>query len=226
MKESTVKKLWSVKWNLVIMAAFCFAYAVYIYVTPAAVGEGTFMITPTAGLPGLLKQLPWIFIGLGVLGIISSFASTSGWVLAWTEPVMGLAMFVFGFWELFFPYDISVFSKTYAFIGIFMAFYVMFVSLHMDRIGKGHWFVELCLAAVTWIVSFVNIMNFAGEHATQGLTSLTFFIAAWGFTYGAIILTGEGSLDESIASPVRFFRARKAAKAAKAGNAGKVKAAA
>lgn len=86
MKESTVKKLWSVKWNLVIMAAFCFAYAVYIYVTPAAGGEGTFMITPTAGLPGLLKQLPWIFIGLGVLGIISSFASTSGWVLAWTEP--------------------------------------------------------------------------------------------------------------------------------------------
>lgn len=67
MKESTVKKLWSVKWNLVIMAAFCFAYAVYIYVTPAAGGEGTFMITPTAGLPGLLKQLPWIFIGLGVL---------------------------------------------------------------------------------------------------------------------------------------------------------------
>ena len=214
MKESTVKKLWGVKWNLVIMAAFCFFYAVYVYVTPEHGGMGTFMITPTAGLPGLLKQLPWIFLGLGVTGIIATFASTSGWILGWTELAVDLVMFVFGFWELFFPYDITVFSQTFAFVGIFMAFYIMFVSLHMDRIGEGRWFVELCVAAATWIVSFVNIMNFAGESASQGLTSLTLFLAGWGFTYGAIILSGKGDIDESIAAPARFFRARKAAKAA------------
>lgn len=216
MKQSISEKLWGVKWNLVIMAAFCFFYAVYVYVTPEHGGMGTFMITPTAGLPGLLKQLPWIFLGLGATGIIATFASKSGWILGWTELAVGLVMFVFGFWELFFPYDITVFSKTFAFVGIFFAFYIMFISLHMDRIGKGRWFVELCVAAATWIVSFVNIMNFAGEAAAQGLTSLTLMIAAWGFTYGAIILSGEGSIDESIAAPANFFRARKAAKKAAA----------
>ena len=215
MKDTVSNKLWGVKWNLVIMAAFCFFYAVYVYVTPALGGEGTFMITPTAGLPGLLKQLPWIFLGLGATGIIATFASHAGWVLGWTELAVDLVMFVFGFWELFFPYDIQVFSQTFAFVGIFMAFYVMFISLHMDRIGKGRWFVELCVAAATWIVSFVNIMNFAGESAAQGLTSLTLFLAGWGFTYGAIILSGEGNIDDSIAAPARFFRERKAAKAGK-----------
>lgn len=184
------KKLWDVKWNLVVMAVFCFGFAVYAYVTPAEGGSGVFMITPHNGLPGLLKVIPWCSLVLGVLGIIASFASKSTWVLSWLEPVLGLFMFVFGFWELFFPYDISVFSKTFAFVGIFLAFYVMFIALEMDRKNKGRWFVTLVLAAAIWCVSFFNLMNFAGESASQGLTCLEFFLAGWGFTYGAIILTG------------------------------------
>lgn len=215
MKETTKKKLWDVKWNLVIMAAFCFAFAVYMYVTPEHGGEGMFMITPHDGLPGLLKMLPWCGIALGATGIIASFASRSTWVLSWVEPIMGLAMFVFGFWELFFPYDIKIFSQTWAFVGIFLAFYVMFVSMEMMRKGRGHWFVELVLAAAVWIVSFINIMNFAGEAATQALSSLTLFLAAWGFVYGAVILTGvEPEYGDNCVLP--FGKAAKARRAAKA----------
>lgn len=208
------KKLHGVKWNLVLMAAFCALYAIYIYVTPAVGGEGTFMVTPVEGLDGLLKQIPWIAIVLGALSIILSFTSNAGWVLGWVEPIMGAVMFVFGFWELFFPYDIAVFSQTYCFLGVFMAFYVMFVALHMDRIGRGHWFIELCLAAATWIVSFVNIFNFAGESSAQGLASLTLYLAAFGFAYGAIILSGQGNIDDAACAPVRFFAKRRAAKVA------------
>ena len=215
-KDQIIKKLWGIKWSLVAMAAFCFLYAVYVYVTPSWGGEGTFMITPHEGLAGLLHQLPWIFIFLGALGMILPFASTSGWVLGWTEPVLGFSMFVFGFWELFFPYDIAVFSQTFAFVGIFLAFYVMFIALHMDRVNKGRWFAELCVAAATWIVSFVNIMDFAGAAASQGLVSLTLFLAGWGFTYGAVILSGEGDAEQSIMAPVRLVQRLRASKKAKA----------
>ena len=60
MKDEIIKKLLDVKWNLVIMAAFCFLFAVYMYVTPVEGGLGMFMITPHNGLAGLLEMLPWI----------------------------------------------------------------------------------------------------------------------------------------------------------------------
>lgn len=215
MKETTKKKLWSVKWNLVILAAFCFAFAVYAYVTPVEGGPGVFMITPHNGLPGLLTMLPWIGVVLGALTLISSFVSTSTWVLGWTEPVLGLVMFVAGFWELFFPYDIKVFSTTWAIIGIFLAFYVMFIALEMMRKQRGHWIVELVLAAAVWIVAFLNIMNFAGSDATQELTCLDLFLAAWGFTYGAIKLTGVAPTHgDNCTCP--FHKKDKATKAAAA----------
>ena len=165
MKDEIIKKLLDVKWNLVIMAAFCFLFAVYMYVTPVEGGLGMFMITPHNGLAGLLEMLPSIGIFLGAATFIASFVSKSTWVLGWTEPVLGALMFVAGFWELFFPYDIAVFSLTYAFVGIFLAFYVMFIALEMDRKGVGHWFMTLVLAAAIWAVSFFNMMNFAGEGA-------------------------------------------------------------
>ena len=62
MKDEIIKKLLEVKWNLVIMAAFCFLFAVYMYVTPVEGGLGMFMITPHNGLTGLLEMLPWIGI--------------------------------------------------------------------------------------------------------------------------------------------------------------------
>jgi len=206
--DAIKEQLLLVKWNLVIMAAFCFGMAAYNYVTPSWGGLGMFMITPHDGLDGILAMLPWCGIALGVLTGIASFVSRSGWVLSWIEILMSLVMFVFGFWELFFPYDIGVYSQTWAFVGIFLAFFIMFIALHMDREGVGHWFVELCVAAATWIVSFINIMDFAGPAASQGLTSLTLFIAAWGFVYGAVALHGVGSLDESIWAPVRALRGR------------------
>ena len=190
MMEAVAKRLWSVKWNLVVMAAFCFLFSVYMYVTPAEGGLGMFVITPHDGLDGLLGMLPWIGVFLGAITFICSFVSTSTWVLGWTEPALGAVMFVAGFWELFFPYDIKVFSFTWAVLGIFLAFYVMFIALEMMRKERGHWFVELVLAAVIWGVSFFNMMNFAGEGAQVALSCLELFLAGWGFVYGVVVLTG------------------------------------
>lgn len=197
MLEDMGKKLLAVKWNLVIMAAFCFLFTIYMYVTPVEGGLGMFMITPHNGLAGLLEMLPWIGIVLGAATFIASFVSTSTWVLGWTEPVLGALMFVGGFWELFFPYDIKVFSLTYAFVGIFLAFYVMFIALEMDRKHVGRWFVTLVLAAAIWAVSFFNMMNFAGEGASVALSCLELFLAGWGFVYGAIVLSGVEAIKGS-----------------------------
>lgn len=214
--DSIKEKLLQVKWSLVIMAVFCFSMAAYNYVTPAIGGVGMFMITPHDGLAGILSMLPWCSIVLGALTLIGSFISRSGWVLSWVEIVLSLVMFVFGFWELFFPYDISIYSQTMAFVGIFLAFFVMFIALDIDRRDAGHWFIELVVAAAVWIVSFVNIMNFAGEGASQGLTSLALFIAGWGFVYGAVALHGKGSIDEDIWAPVRGLLASRDKKAVSA----------
>ena len=79
MKDEIIKKLLDVKWNLVIMAAFCFLFAVYMYVTPVEGGLGMFMITPHNGLAGLLEMLPWIgiFLGAATLDAIQPRARTS-----------------------------------------------------------------------------------------------------------------------------------------------------
>lgn len=190
MVEELVKTLRGVKWNLVLMAAFCFLFAVYMYVTPVEGGVGMFMITPRNGLVGLLQMLPWIGIFLGAATFVSSFVSTSTWVLGWVEPALGILMFVAGFWELFFPYDIKVFSLAYSFVGIFLAFYVMFIALEIERKRAGNWIATLVLAAVIWVVSFFNMMNFAGEGGSVALTCLQFFLAGWGFVYGALALNG------------------------------------
>lgn len=190
MVEELVKTLRGVKWNLVLMAAFCFLFAVYMYVTPVEGGVGMFMITPRNGLAGLLQMLPWIGIFLGAATFVSSFVSTSTWVLGWVEPALGILMFVAGFWELFFPYDIKVFSLAFSFVGIFLAFYVMFIALEIERKRAGNWIATLVLAAVIWVVSFFNMMNFAGEGGSVALTCLQFFLAGWGFVYGALALNG------------------------------------
>lgn len=89
-----------------------------------------------------------------------------------------------------FPYDIKVFSLAYSFVGIFLAFYVMFIALEIERKRAGNWIATLVLAAVIWVVSFFNMMNFAGEGGSVALTCLQFFLAGWGFVYGALALNG------------------------------------
>lgn len=190
MKDIIVRKLLSVKWSLAVMAVFSFFLAAYVYVTPPQGGLGMFMITPTNGLEGTIEQLPWFLITFGALAFIGSFVSKSTWVLGFVEPVMGLIMFVVGFWELFFPYDFQIVSQTWAVVGIFLAFYVMFVALELDRKRAGVWLAELVLAAAIFIASFVNLFNFAGDGGTQALSALPLFLAGIGFLYGAVRLTG------------------------------------
>ena len=126
MKDLIVRRLLRVKWGLAVMAVFSLFLSFYVYVTPAQGGTGMFMITPTNGLEGTIEQLPWFLIVFGALAFIGSVVSKSTWVLGFVEPVMALIMFVVGFWELFFPYDFTVVSQTWAVVGVFLSFYVMF----------------------------------------------------------------------------------------------------
>ena len=190
MVDEIVKKLKGVKWSLVAMAAFCFGYAVYMYVTPVWGGLGLFMVTPRDGLDGLVALLPWIGIFLGATTLILSFASTSAWVLGWTEPVLGAGMLALGLWELYFPYNLVAFSQVYAVVGMFLAFYIVFVALEMARRGAGHWGVELALALVILCVSFYNLMGLGGAGAALPVSCLELFLAGWGFVYGALSLSG------------------------------------
>lgn len=190
MKDATLKKLLAVKWNLVLMAVFCFCLAVYTFITPETGGEGMFYVTPRDGLTGILNLIPWCFIVFGGLGFIASFASKASWVLGWTEPLLGAGMFVWGFWELIFPFDISEFGTTFGFVGIFLAFYLMFVALDMDAKKTGKWLAELVLAAVVWIVSFWGLMNLSGRAGAVDVACLALFLAGWGFVYGVAILSG------------------------------------
>ena len=190
MKDLIVRRLLRVKWGLAVMAVFSLFLSFYVYVTPAQGGTGMFMITPTNGLEGTIEQLPWFLIVFGALAFIGSVVSKSTWVLGFVEPVMALIMFVVGFWELFFPYDFTVVSQTWAVVGVFLSFYVMFIALEIDRKRAGVWSAVLVLAAAIFIVSFVNLFNFAGDAGTQALSALELFLAGLGFLYGAVRLTG------------------------------------
>ncbi|MDY2776845.1 MAG: hypothetical protein SOU51_00475 [Collinsella sp.] len=190
MYQEIVRRLWEVKWSLVLMAAFCFAFAFYVYVTPVYGGLGMFPITPRDGAAGLLGILPWVGIFLGAVSIVASFASRSTWVLGWTEPAIGAFMLLVGFWSLFQPGVLSVFSRSYGAFGIFLAVYISLIALEMERKSVGHWWAELVVAAATWCISLLNLMDLAGADGYIGLTALTFAVAAWGFVYGALSLSG------------------------------------
>lgn len=182
--ERTKQHLLGAKWNLIVMAACCFALAVYNFVVPAT---GVLGIA-TSGLAGVIAALPWFGIFGGALAIVGSFVSRSVWVLSWTEVVLDLIMFVLGFWYLFFPSALGDYATVLTCVGLFIAFYLVCVSMEQDRTGAGLWPVCLVVAAVVGILAFALIMNFAGAVGAQGVVSLMLFIAGWGFVYGAVAL--------------------------------------
>ena len=57
----------------------------------------------------------------------------------------------------------------------------------------------------TTMGDYAGVLAFAGVSGAQGVASLMLFVAAWGFVYGAVSLQGVGSVEDSIAAPVRLF---------------------
>lgn len=188
------------KWNLIAMAAGCFAIAVYNFVVPA----GGVLGVAGSGLDGVVGMLPWFGIVIGALALIGSFVSRSTWVLSWTEVVLDAIMFVLGFWFLFFPSTMGPYDSVLAFVGVFAAVVLVCVAMEMDRHDAGRWGICLAVAAVVAVLAFALAMRFAGVSGAQGLVSLMLFIAGWGFVYGAVALQGVGSVEDSIQAPVRL----------------------
>ena len=191
MKDIIVRRLLNVKWSLAVMAVFSFFLAFYVFMTAPQGGAGMFPFTPENGLPGTVEQLPAFLIVFGALSFIGSFVSKSTWVLGFVEPVMGLAMFLVGFWILFFPYGfIAAPAQTWGAVGVFLALYVLFISLEVDRKRAGLWPGELALAIAMLVVAFANLFGFGGNAGAQGLAALSLFMGGIGFLYGAVRLTG------------------------------------
>lgn len=192
-KEFDVKafctRLWDVKWSLVAMAVFCFFMAFYVFVTPPQGGRGMFLITPTSGAEGLLAAVPWCGIVMGLLVFFGSLASKSPWVLGWTEPIVGIVMLLVGLWALNFPTSVAPFATTYGVMGIVVALYLLLVALDMYVRDAGQWLAVLAVAGATWVLGFLSLLGVAGFDGQLAIAALTFFVAAWGFVYGALELT-------------------------------------
>lgn len=178
------------KWSLVLMAVFCFAWAVFTFFTAPIGGQGLFMITPTNGPAGLVPLLSWCGVVMGAVTLLATFLSRPTWVIGWLEPVMGAIMLVWGLYGIFFPTSLGDFATTYSIAGIFLALYVFFIALEMWRKDEGQWLVELAVAGVVWVVSFVGLMKVGGPETQLAVAALALFVAAWGFVYGAVALAG------------------------------------
>lgn len=182
-----------VKWGLVVMAVACFAWAIYMFVTPPYGGAGFIMITPDNGPTGLVALLPWFAICAGALSAIGCLASRAAWALGWTEPALSVVMLLAGIWGIYSTPQLGSFNVAYTVAGIFLALYVAVVALELYRRGERFWYVELALAAAAWIVAMAGGFNNAADHLQVGYACLSFFIAGWGFVYGAIKLHGAES---------------------------------
>ena len=53
----------------------------------------------------------------------------------------------------------------------------------------GNWVAELIVALAVLVVSLANLFGVAGNAGMLGLSALEFYVAAWGFVYGAVALS-------------------------------------
>lgn len=176
--KALAHKLPGVKWSMVAMAVVCFAAAAYAFVTPAW------------AFTSLLAAMPWFAIAGGLLAFLGTVLTRAPWAVSWAEPIVGIVLIAGGLATLYYPSLMQGVSATCGVFGLVLAFYVLFTALEMYMRGAGQWLVELVIAAVVWVAAFMSLMGVMGL-AGQGLiASLVFFVAAWGFVYGAVALSG------------------------------------
>lgn len=184
-----VERLARTAWPMVAMAAFCFVWCVYMYVTPPYGGAGLIMITPESGPAGLVTLLPWCSIVMGVLVAVGSLFSRGCAVLKYADVVIAAIMVLVGVVGIFAPASaLGSFSSAYSVAGVVLAVYLALVACELLVRGERLWFVELVIAAAVWVISFAGGLNVAADHAQVVFACLAFFVAAWGFVFGAISL--------------------------------------
>ncbi len=193
------RKLSASKVGFILLAAFCFAWSVYMFVTPVMGGAGLFSITPTDGPAGLVALLPWCAVALGFITSLVTLAMRPAWVLGWIEPLFDVFMLLAGLWGIYSMSQLGSFSSVYLFAGVYLALYLAAIALELFRRGAQRWYIELALAAAVWVVSMAGGLNMAADAAQVGFACVAFFIAAWGFVYGAIKLYDGSAVEEAAA---------------------------
>ena len=175
--KALAHKLPGVKWSLVAMAIVCFAAAAYAFVTPAWASAT------------LLSAMPWFAIVGGLLAFLGTVLTRAPWTVSWAEPIVGVVLIAGGLATLWYPSLMVSVSGTCGVFGLALAFYVLFTALEMYARGAGQWLVELAIAAVVWVAAFMSLMGVMGLSGQGVIASLVFFVAAWGFVYGAAALS-------------------------------------
>lgn len=178
--DAVFARLRGLKWGLAVLAAACFVLGCALFVSPA---------WGYADYARLQQVLSWFAIAAGALSLIGAFASGSEFVLTGAEPVMSGVLLLAGLATLLFPFAAFSFVPVCAALGIFLAFYILACALEMDRRGLGNWVAELIVALAVLIVSLANLFGVAGTAGMLGLSALEFYVAAWGFVYGAVVLS-------------------------------------
>lgn len=185
-----------VAWGLVVLAVACFAWAVYMFCTPPFGGAGLLMITPENGPTGLVGLLPWFAVVVGALSALGCLVSRAPWALGWTQPVMSIIMLLAGLWGIYETARLGSFGAAYTVAGVFLALYVAAVALELYRRGERFWYVEFSIAAAVWVVSLAGGLNNAADYQQVGFACVAFFLAGWGFVYGALKLSGNAAASE------------------------------
>ena len=191
-------RLTGAKWSLIAMAALCFFWAVYMFVTAPEGGAGGLLPTPVEGPSGLVALLPWWAIVAGFVGSITSLATRAPRALGWTEPVLCIVLLLAGLWGIWNEPLLGSFSQMHTIAGVLLALYLAAVALELYRRDESLWVAELIVAAVVLVISLAGGMNNTVESAQVGFFALAFFVAAWGFVYGAIKLAApSGACNEA-----------------------------
>ena len=126
--------------------------------------------------------------------------------LGWTEPVLCIVLLLAGLWGIWNEPLLGSFSQMHTITGVLLALYLAAVALELYRRDEALWFAELIVAAVVLVISLAGGMNNTVESAQVGFFALAFFVAAWGFVYGAIKLAApsdacnEAPIAEAVAA--------------------------
>ena len=193
-------KLSQAKLGLIVMAAFCFIWTVYMFVTPAVGGTGFFMITPENGPAGLAPQLAWGAVVAGLLASLATLSMRPSWVLGWVEPLLDIVMLLAGLWGIYSASQLGSFNAVYTVAGVFLALYLAAIAAELFRRGEALWFIELVVAGAVWVISMAGGLNMTSAAAQVPFVCLAFFIAGWGFVYGALKLHAAEPLETEAAA--------------------------